>query len=305
MYSALVCGAFCVASSFCVLYNKHILSHVFANANCLLLVQNVVAVLLLGLGRRTGKLSFEVSLTTRGDWLSAGCYTVNVMAGLAALGFMSVPMFSALKRSTIAVSWVIEWLFDYKPTTMGTLPALGVMLGSTLFAAHHDLKFEWRGYALAVTSCVAQGSAFELGRRIAQSSNKGICAVLFANSVVSMLVQLAFLGVTGEWRELLPALTNPEVVVHFVGNSLAALALNYCVFLNCTVNSPLAHAVTGNMKAVFTTTIGAALFESHLALLGWLGVRGNFTGAGWFTAIKLRHQTEAKRRQQRAAQQPV
>jgi hypothetical protein len=281
-----ICCVFIALSTWCTLYNKFIFQHVYQSSNCLLLVQNVVALAALLLLRSTGHVSISLRLD-RGDVLCGVCYGINVMTGLWSLVFVNIVMFGALKRCTVVASWVIELFFARTDTTMQAILPIALMTIGTVVASFNDLVFHAVGYLLAIVSCVAQGSAFELGRRVARKKGQGVAQVLYANSVVSIVMQVFMILVTGEIRHLAPSALSTEILFHFALNSVSCLAMNYVVFLNCLVNSPLAHAVTGNIKAAFTTSFGVIFFAAPLTWLGWVGVLGNFGGAAWFTHIKM------------------
>ena len=306
----LICGAFIALSTWCTLYNKFIFEHVFHSSNALLLVQNLVAVATLlllrsppagfihkrwsaGRGSPSAEVKkpasglIELDLTlSRADIICGFAYSLNVAAGLWSLVFVNIAMFGCLKRCTVVASWVIELLFARTDATMKAALPIAVMTVGTVVASYNDLMFHPVGYALAIVSCIAQGSAFELGRRVAQKK-KGVAQVLYANSVVAIGLQVFLLVATGDYAHLAPSRLSVEVLFHFALNAASCLAMNYVIFLNCLVNSPLAHAVTGNIKAAFTTLFGVMVFAAPLTALGWVGVVGNFGGAAWFTALKM------------------
>jgi hypothetical protein len=295
-----ICGLFCAVSAFCTLYNKHIFEHVYKSSNCLLLMQNLITIAVLLLGRAMGAVRFSTRLD-RSDVVCGLCYGLNTMAGLWSLVFVNIVMFGALKRCTVVTSWLIEYLFTPTATTKHSLMPILVMCVGTVLAGCFDHGFTYVGYALAVASCVAQASAFELGRRLALDASKGIVTVLFANSVVSVCLQVGVIAATGEYTMLLPRNVGPRVPQHFLLNAVSVLLLNYLTFLNCSVNSPLVHSVAGNVKVVVTSGVGVVLFGARLGWLGWVGVAGNFVGAAWFSDMKLR----AKAKEQRAKEQAV
>ena len=288
--SLAICTLFIALSTWCTLYNKYIFENIFRSSNCLLFVQNLITVVVLVTGKAFGWLEFRPSFGAT-DWITGAMYGVNVMTGLWSLVFVNIAIFSTLKRCTVVFSWMIEYVFTRTATTSASLGPLAVMLVGTLMAGYFDLQFSGVGYLLSAISCLTQASAFELGRRMT-SENKGVCSVLLINSLASVGMQLAMITFTGEIQLLFPQNLNTPLLLHFLLNALSCLAMNYSIFLNCQVNSPLAHAVTGNIKAVMTTLIGILLFTSRLEFLGWVGIMGNFVGAAWFSWLKLEANTK-------------
>ena len=302
--SLAICAVFIVLSSWCTLYNKFIFESVFRSSNALLLVQNVTTIATLWAMRAAKLVDFSPRLGCA-DILVGLCYGVNVMFGLWSLVFVNIAMFGALKRCTVVASWVIELLFTRTSTTMKSAAPITVMTVGTVVASFNDLQFSAPGYAMAILSCITQAGAFELGRRLIKEKASGVVPVLWANSVASTLLLVPVLFATGEMETLAPAKLSPTILGHFFLNSVSCLLMNYSVFLNCSVNSPLAHAVTGNMKAVVTTVVGVLLFAADLLFIGWVGVVGNFGGAAWFSYQKWRQKQDSEDRKAAAASTEV
>jgi hypothetical protein len=279
-----ICITFIALSTWCTLYNKFIFEHVYESSNCLLLVQNIVALAAMAGLQRSGRVCVQYRLD-RFDIVCGACYSLNVMTGLWSLVFVNIAMFGVLKRCTVIASWTIELLFTPTASTKQTIVPIAVMIIGTVVAGANDLTYHAVGYLLSLTSCCFQSTAFELGRRVAEDK-KGVAQVLYANSVVAIAIQIVVVGLTGEYSQLAPSVLTGEVLFHFIVNSLSCLAMNYVIFLNCLVNSPLAHAVTGNLKAAAATLIGVVIFGASLKAIGWVGVLGNFVGAGWFSYVK-------------------
>lgn len=290
-----VCGIYCLLSSWSVMYSKFILSSVFYNSNCLLLVQNVFTLLVLLVFRYFGFVDFSVKLHSVTDWAVGVTYSMNVVFGLWSLSYLTVPAFSALKRCNILVVWVIEAYAARKPSTDACVPPLFVLLMGTVMMSIYDLHFSVEGYTLAALSCVMQGLSLEFGRRFAEKST--LCSVLMMNSLAMTVVQMILLLFTHEWATLFGAFSDPKVLFHLFFNSFSCLVLNYVIFLNCTVNSPLAHTVTGNVKAIITTAFGIIFFSVVIPTAGYVGITLSFIGGGWFSAVKY-HFSKLKEKKQ-------
>ena len=306
-FSVLICVAYCVSSSICVLHNKFLLSNYFPHENYLLLVQNLFTMLFIAAGRLMGSTTVTFELYRgRGrlsDWVIGVCYSCNVVCGMWALHYMSVPMFSALKRCNIVVVWIIEYVFSRKPTTVTSLRPIVVLLVGTTIAAHNDLEFHALGYLYGALSCVFQGSSFELGRRFVtshQENGVGLWSVLMLNSMASTAVQVLYILLSGELLELSPFWRwDLSLWAHLLFNCVAIMGMNYVIFLNCFVNSPLSHAVTGNLKAVVTTVSGIVLFHTKVTGLGYLGLGTSFAGGALFSKVKYEESQRQRLRKKR------
>jgi solute carrier family 35 protein len=57
-----------------------------------------------------------------------------------------------------------------------------------------------------------------------------------------------------------PHLLTPGFMVVLLCSCVLAFVLNYCIFLNTTLNSALTQTICGNMKDLFTVGLGWMLF---------------------------------------------
>ena len=310
----LICAWFCGLSLVLTLHNKYVLDDVFRSSNGLLVAQCVFTIAVLLAGRHFRWIcDFAVNPAhaTGQEWFCAVCAAINVVAGLGALSYVSVVVHGVLKRLTCVASWLIELFFERKDSTWNVVPALAVLIGGSVLAGANDLAFSWAGYTLAVVSCFAQGGMFELGRRLvigrdeanrnasAANQTSGYAAVLYLNSIATLAVAAAMFVVVpsaatgkapGTEFRLMPQGAT-VACAHLFVNGVLALLMNHAIFLNCAVNSALAHAVTGNVKAALQTLFGAVMFATELTTLGWGGVFCNIAGAGLFSWIRSKKST--------------
>eukprot|EP00667_Euglena_gracilis_P013609 EG_transcript_14034 len=308
-----ICLFFIVASTWCTLHNKVILKSVLPASNLLLLLQNLfaIAVLLasqaLGLIRcRTISLSPRVvfgSAHAKQDALIGVLYTLNVMTGLWSLKFLTVPMFGALKRMNIIIVWLAEVTVLHTNGIYDCLPALLVMLAGTVIASIYDLHFVAAGYLLAAASSLFQGGAFVLSKKYVrqhgdQSPAQRIFGTLYFNSLVSLPLLVFVCLQSGELAHL-EALRPPHWhnLLMVALNALSIFAMNFSIFLNCNLNSPLSHAMCGNMKAAATSVLGFAVFHKPVTHLGGVGLVLNFAGGMWYSYVKYLQKSNVKHHQ--------
>mmetsp|Transcript_34435 Transcript_34435/g.40270 ORF Transcript_34435/g.40270 Transcript_34435/m.40270 type:complete len:367 (-) Transcript_34435:459-1559(-) len=317
------CVAYCVTSTLCVLHNKYILSKVLPSGSALLLVQNVLTIAFLCVASSSfvGKnpvnfiRSCHLKLTlyhSPGDWIIGVCYSMCVVTGVWSLNYLSVPMFTSIKMCTIVVVWLIEFVSSRTETTMQCLLPTLLFIFGTMLMSYYDLQFSALGYLFGAISCVLQAASFELGKRLV-NHGKDLWSVLLINALVSAGIQIVLMLGTGEAQSLLLygqfqlpasatqaqvhaaalASTTPThiLVLNLLLNGVMVIALNYSVFLNCSVNSPLAHVVTGNTKSILTVVSGTILFAVPMRAMAILGICMGLVSSGWFSWVKFRHQS--------------
>lgn len=265
---------------------------------------------------------------SKGDWVVGLCYSFSVVTGMWCLFHLTVPTFSAVKKSGMLISWGIE-AWNPTTTTWACLPGILLVIVGTAIQTWYDLDFSLAGVIFGAMSCVFQSLAYEIGKRMV-THGKDLWSVLMINSVVSLVVQLLYMAVFDELgvvsvfvdavvrtsadsqalalltnkvsfsgsgmpdgKSLAPRATAGRVAFHVTANCVLIMAMNFSIFLNCFVNSPLAHVVTGNVKGVITTIAGIVLFSLTLHERAYAGILVGFVGGVWFSVVKYKE--EARR----------
>eukprot|EP00906_Rhabdomonas_costata_P005822 RCo008650 len=305
LHPLVCCLTFVGFSTWCTLYNKYILQEVLPSSNLLLLFQGCVTIASLHAMQFLGMINcpsislrwprLKASSSDRADLTVGLLYALNVMFGLWSLKFLTIPIFGTLKRAAVVVVWLGEYFILNTRGAAQCLPPLLVMVAGATLAGLFDLHFVALGYFFAMLSSLAQATAFVLSKKaISQTKelpvSERIFSMLYYNSWVSVPLLAVVVFITEGWEEAFSGLRHSGslswAVTTVIVNGLSVMAMNYSIFLNCNVNSPLSHAICGNVKAVITTCIGIVLFQKPLNTLGALGIMLNFAGTGWYSWVK-------------------
>ena len=292
---------FVATAAWATVSNKAILNGIVADSNFLFFVQGVGTVILLKVGAMVGTVNASVvtiDTNNREQFIVAIAYAANVAFGLCSLFYVSIPMFGALKRLTILACWVGELFLEKTSATYAVIPALLVMTGGTIVAGWNDLEFSFQGYVYGLLSCAGQGLAFVLSKTVAKKSKKSeatsaldsVLSVVYLNSVVSSVLMGVLLTFTTHWRgdNLWKGGVDMQTgAMHCVVNVVSILFLNVVIFLDCTLNTPLTHAVAGNLKAAVTSIAGLIIFETELTTLGAAGLILNLAGGVWYSIVRI------------------
>lgn len=214
----------------------------------------------------------------------------NVVSGLGSTQALNLPMFTALRRFSILMTMIGEYL------VLGTVPSrtvavsVSMMVGGALFAALYDLQFSGRGYVLILLNDIFTALNGVYLKKASSSVKVGKMAVLFYNSAFSGIALLLFFiwsqifeyqsaasGSLGGDSELSRVLAfegwnNPRFVVCFCLAAIMGSVLNYSIFLCTSINSALTTAVVGCLKNVMTT------YFSMIFLPGYTFTAFNFIG---------------------------
>ena len=112
----------------------------------------------------------------------------------------------------------------------------------------------------------------------------------FYNACVALPLCVLLAVGTGEvqymWNH--PHIRDPRFALALFGASSLGVLMNWVTFLAITYTGPLATAVTGNVKDIFATGLGAWIFQDFVATkLKIIGIGLSFLGSAIFSAAKL------------------
>eukprot|EP00754_Rhynchopus_humris_P003652 Rhum_TRINITY_DN11912_c0_g2::Rhum_TRINITY_DN11912_c0_g2_i2::g.47873::m.47873/K15281/SLC35D; solute carrier family 35 len=310
---------FIALATWATVSNKMIMRSVLVSSNLLLFIQGVGTVFVLQVAARVGLLSADVvsleAARNKNKVIIAVSYAANVAFGLACLNYVSIPMFGALKRLTVAACWVGEVFLFPGPSTYAVVPALALILLGAVVAGWNDLEFHLIGYCFGLLSCLGQGLSLVLSKTLSDPSpsSKGkpkdnsmqtalekVLSVVHLNAVVSSLTMGAVLTFTDGWgvrcwREEHLGKASPWAdYCALLVNVLSIILLNIAIFLDCTLNTPLTHAVAGNFKGGITTVAGLIVFQTPLKPLGAGGLLLSFGGGAYYSYVKYEKQKAAQ-----------
>ncbi|CAI7922046.1 unnamed protein product, partial [Closterium sp. NIES-54] len=260
-----------------VMFNKAALSSFnFPCANAISLLQMLSSTALLAVLRLAGVLTFAsasatpdvasstfVPLQTLGRVLPLSLsYMLNVVISMASIRGVNVPMYTALRRTTVAFTLIAERLLASKQHSAYTLVSVAVIVAGALLAAVRDFSFEAYGYSIVLLSNITTALYLTLIARLGKSTGLNSFGLMWSNGINCIPALLLWTFLSGEIQRALafPALLDPAFLVVLSMSCLMAFALNYTVFLNTSLNSALTQNMCGNLKDLGTVGIGWALF---------------------------------------------
>jgi solute carrier family 35 len=228
-------------------------------------------------------------------------YFGNVLAGLGGTASLNLPMFTVLRRFSIAMTMLGEYyVLRKKPSSEVFLSVCAMVLGA-LVAAASDLSFDLVGYAMVLTNDVFTALSGVYMKKATSSlsaatSNK--LGVLFYNSLFSGIALVLYLGflslqqtVSGQTTVLQQIVafegwSQPDFVYCFVAAALMGSVLNYSIVLCTAHNSALTTAVIGCLKNVLVTYYGILFMAGYIFnLLNFVGLNISIAGSLYYTYV--------------------
>ena len=311
---ALVAGLYMATAILLVTFNKAALSsYKFNFPNFITLVQLCCSCALLAALHAAGYVELQEhsrkdpmpvkAAGARRSWLIVprrsfeACLPISVaylfymILGMASIRGVSLPMYTTLRKTTTAFTMAAEYVLQKRAQPRPIVASVGLMVAGALIAGSADLDFDLYGYSLVFASNVTTAVYLSTIARVKQSTGLNSFGLMYCNGLVC--IPLLALGclLQGDLRGVreFEHLADPGFLLAFLGSCTLAFVLNYAIFLNTTLNSPLTQSVCGNTKDLVVVAIGYAAFDSvAIGFLNLLGVALGLVGSGLFAYAKLK-----------------
>jgi len=273
------------------MFNKTVLSvYDFDGGQTILLLQMLLTVTILTSCKVIGVLTFpDLNMKTAKKLLPLSmCFFVNVLLGLIGLDFLSVAIYSVLRRMVTLFILLLEQFVLHKYSPLSIWLSVAVMGLGAFVTGASDLKFNAIGYIVALASCLFQALYLILLKKFAKDI--GPVEMLMYNCLESIPFVSIIIVYFKEYNYVMahPAFSHPAFKAYFTLSIILGAALNFCIFFCTAVNSPLTTSVTGHAKNIFTTIIGTMIFKDLAVTFNTvLGLTLNASGGIWYSYLKM------------------
>ncbi|CAH2077259.1 unnamed protein product [Thlaspi arvense] len=285
-----------------VLFNKAALSsYEFPCVNVITLFQMISSSLFLYALRRKKIISFAasdsdnassfVSLKSLFHTLPLSmAYLTYMLASMASIRGVNVPMYTTLRRTTVAFTMVIEYMLTGQRYTRSIIGSVGVILLGALFAGARDLSFDFYGYAVVFLANITTAVYLAIIARTGKSSGLNSFGLMWCNGIICGPILMIWTFICGDLEKTMnfPHILSPGFMAVLFCSCVLAFFLNYSIFLNTTLNSALTQTICGNMKDLFTVGLGWMLFGGlPFDLMNIIGQCFGFFGSGLYAYYKI------------------
>ncbi|CAI8605926.1 unnamed protein product [Vicia faba] len=289
-----------------VMFNKAALSsYNFPCANVITLLQMASSSFFLYILRRWRVISFTASeslhisdtstqfvslKTLKHTFPLAAAYLLYMLVTMEAVRGVNVPMYTTLRRTTVVFTMLAEFVFVGQRYTQSVVFSVGLIIFGAFVAGARDLSFDGYGYAVVFMANITTAIYLATIARIGKTSGLNSFGLMWCNSILCGPVLLVWTFIRGDLKTTIdfPYLFSPGFLVILLFSCILAFFLNYCIFLNTTLNSALTQTICGNMKDLFTIGFGWIIFGG-LPFDFWnvVGQFLGFTGSGLYAYFKL------------------
>ncbi|CAM6109447.1 unnamed protein product [Calypogeia fissa] len=218
-------------------------------------------------------------------------YLFYMVAGMASIRGVNVPMYTTLRRTTVLLTMVVEYFLAGQRHSIPIVSSVGFIVLGAFIAGARDLSFDAHGYSLVLVSNLTTAMYLTTISRLGKTTGLNSFGLMWCNGIICGPILLLWTIVSGELTMALrfPAVFIPGFQLVILLSCMMAFALNYTIFLNTSLNSPLTQTMCGNLKDLGTILIGWIWFGG--LPLDWVNVFGQFLGflgSGLYAYCKIK-----------------
>lgn len=289
-----------------ILFNKAALSsYNFPCANVITLFQMISSCCFLYAMRYLKLISFTVGefltvsdnttrlvplKTLRHTLPLAGAYLLYMLVIMESVRGVNVPMYTTLRRTTVVFTMVMEYFLAGQKYTSSIVGSVGLIVLGAFVAGARDFSFDGYGYTVVFIANITTAIYLATIARVGKSSGLNSFGLMWCNGVICGPVLLVWTFIRGDLEMTInfPNLLSPGFLAVLLCSCILAFFLNYSIFLNTTLNSPLTQTICGNLKDLFTIGFGWILFGGlPFDFLNVVGQLLGFLGSGLYAYCKL------------------
>lgn len=249
LISALLFG---VCSFLITVINKIVLtSYKFPSSNILGVGQMIAIIVILKTANQFQIVTIRhVSIKNKKMWTLSAIYLGNLMSGLGGTKHLSLPMFIALRRFSIAMTAVGEFYLLRVKQTLSIILTIVTMIGGSLIAATSDLTFNAYGYAMVMTNNVFTAANVVYIKKTIDSKEFNKQEILYYNALFTVLPLTIISFCTNNMTTLYnyEYWTEFGFIISFLTSCAMAYLLLFSTILCTHYNSALTTTIVGTLK---------------------------------------------------------
>ncbi|XP_011096623.1 putative UDP-sugar transporter DDB_G0278631 isoform X1 [Sesamum indicum] len=289
-----------------VMFNKAALSsYSFPCANVITLCQMICSCCFLYVLRRSKLISFSAneSIAVAESYKTlvplktlihtsplALTYLLYMLVTMESVRGVNVPMYTTLRRTTVVFTMIVEYILVRQRYTRPILGSVALIVLGAFIAGARDLSFDTYGYLVVFLANITTAIYLATIARIGKTSGLNSFGLMWCNGILCGPVLLLWTLLRGDLEMTMnfPYLLSPGFLVVLALSCILAFFLNYSIFLNTTLNSALTQTICGNLKDLFTISLGWVIFGGlPFDLLNVIGQLLGFIGSGMYAYYKL------------------
>eukprot|EP00211_Chloroparvula_japonica_P014193 CAMPEP_0119124774 /NCGR_PEP_ID=MMETSP1310-20130426/4291_1 /TAXON_ID=464262 /ORGANISM="Genus nov. species nov., Strain RCC2339" /LENGTH=238 /DNA_ID=CAMNT_0007114775 /DNA_START=516 /DNA_END=1229 /DNA_ORIENTATION=+ len=217
-------------------------------------------------------------------------YMGMFIGGLMALQHTNIMMYNSLRRTGLVFVLIIQYMVIGAVPSRQALLAVGIITTGTGLAAAYDLSFDSTGYEWAILCNVTYALYVVLIRWVTEKTGFDAVGIIFYNSTLCLPFTMILLAIAGVESDIYSR--SVSFWVAFGASSVMGFFINHAIMYNTTVNSPMTHSVTGQLKDVILILLSFQT-DYTFSLFNFVGVLSSFLGSMVYAHAKLQEAKEA------------
>ncbi|KAK0406220.1 hypothetical protein QR680_018441 [Steinernema hermaphroditum] len=220
-------------------------------------------------------------------------FFLNLVSGLGGTKIINLPMFTVLRRFSILMTMILEFVVLRVRPTLAVKVSVGLMILGSMIAAIYDLSFDSYGYFLIFVNnmCTAANGVFM--KQKLEAKELGKYGLLYYNSLFMFIPAFALALFSDETEKVRDFIDSGNftgaVFACFLMSCVCGFVLNYSLVLCTHFNSALTTACVGPIKNLFVTYVG--MFSSGDYIFQWTnfaGINISVLGSILYTYVTFR-----------------
>ncbi|CAG0888213.1 unnamed protein product [Cyprideis torosa] len=287
------------ASFSIVISNKFVLtSFHFPSFQVLAFGQMTASILVLGTGSVLGLVDipgFSADLP-RKLWPLPAIYAGNLIFGLGATQRISLPMFTVLRRFSILMTMLGEYIILHKKPSNSVQIAVYAMVAGAIIAGSSDLAFDMLGYTWIMLGNMFTALGNVYSRKKMDMNHVGKNGLVFYNAAFMILPSALICASYGDFEKVakFDNWTSLPFLSCFLASCFMGFVLNYATMLCTQVNSPLTTTVVGCLKNLFVTYAGMVIGGDYIfSYSNFFGLNVSVAGSLLYTYVTFRGPTQS------------
>lgn len=217
-------------------------------------------------------------------------YLLYMLVTMESVRGVNVPMYTTLRRTTVVFTMIVEFILVRQRYTQPILGSVALIVLGAFVAGARDLSFDFYGYLVVFLANFTTAIYLATIARIGKSSGLNSFGLMWCNGILCLPILFLWTLFHGDLEITMnfPSLFSPGFLVVLLLSCILAFFLNYSIFLNTTLNSALTQTICGNLKDLFTITLGWVIFGGlPFDFLNVVGQLLGFIGSGMYAYYKL------------------
>lgn len=186
-------------------------------------------------------------------------YVGNMLFGLGGTKALSLPMLTVLRRFSILMTMVGEFLILNIRAPFNIQLAVFSMIFGAIVAAVNDLAFNLQGYLYVLLNDVCTAGTGVVTKKKLNSNNIGKYGLMYYNALLMLPPTLVLSYQTGDLEDALNFSgwsESPAFCFLFFLSSIFGFILMFATLVCTQYNSPLTTSMIGSLKNIVVTYLG-------------------------------------------------